>query len=216
MVYFPELSLLLPFLAACWVLQTSPGPDMVLVVGKGISFGRREALLCVLGIFLAVFVQAPLVAFGAAAVVAQSQLAYSVLKGIGAAYLIYLAINNLRSFMQVAKGRTVSKLQDRGNSIRDGFITNMTNPKVILFMLAFVPQFTDPMHEAIYVQLLVLIFIMKTNGLVVNGLVAIAAGSVRSWLSDRASEAKWQNLLIAFTFLVIAGWFILDIVRTSM
>jgi len=187
---------------------------MVLIVGKGVAFGRKEALLSVFGIFLAVFIQAPLVAFGAATLVGQSEVAYSLLRGAGAAYLVYLALNNIRSFFKAAKGKEIGADNlSNETSIKDGLITNLTNPKVLLFMLAFVPQFTSPDKGAVAVQILVLIFIMKTNGLVVNGLVGIAAGTIRNWLLTATGFAKWQNLFIACIFLFIAGWFVFDITK---
>ncbi len=188
---------------------------MVLVVGKGVAFGRKEALLSVFGIFLAVFIQAPLVAFGAAALVSQSEMAYSLLRGIGAAYLVYLALNNIRSFFNTVRGKEIDADNlSSETSIKDGLVTNLTNPKVLLFMLAFVPQFTSPDKGVVAIQILVLIFLMKTNGLVVNGLIGITAGAVRNWLLTATGFARWQTLFIACIFLFIAGWFVFDIIKT--
>lgn len=190
----PEPSTLLAFLAAVLAMQVLPGPDIALLVGRGVGQGRRVALWTAVGMTVgAGAVQLPLLALGVASLVRSSPLAYELLRWLGAAYLVWLGVRLLRgagrSAAAVSTQRRVSALA----AAREGMISNLTNPKVAAFMLAFLPQFVDPAHGAVAVQLLVLGAVQKLSGMCVLGTVALVSGTLGGWLARRPGLIAWQE-----------------------
>ncbi|WP_281406165.1 LysE family translocator [Methylorubrum extorquens] len=171
-------------------LQATPGPDMLLVIGRGVGQGRRAALLTAAGAtVLAALVQLPLLILSAASLVHASPTAFALLRWAGAAYLVWLGLK-----LVVRRGRRMAATATRPVSdraaLRDGMVTNLTNPKALAFMLAFLPQFVDPANGwPVAVQLLILGSMQKLSGFVVLALVALGAGSIvvccrRQWLEQ--------------------------------
>ena len=199
----PEISVLIAFLTAVVAIQISPGPDMMMVIARGVGQGRRVALTCVAGISAAALVQIPALALGVATIFERSELAYTVLKNIGAVYLIYLGV---RFLLSSAKPRELA--EDAIGSARaaffQGFWGNLANPKSLVFLLAFLPQFVDPARGNVALQLLVLGIIHKSVGLLVDGSVAILAGSSGNWLKKHPGFAQWQERLVG-TILIGLG-----------
>lgn len=199
----PELSILIPFLVAVVAIQLSPGPDMMMVIARGIGQGRKIALTCVAGISAAALIQVPALAFGVATIFERSEIAYAVLKNIGAAYLVYLGI---RFFLNSSK--PLDSVKDSVTSARaaffQGFWGNLANPKSLVFLLAFLPQFVDPGRGNVAMQLFVLGIIHKSIGLIVDGSVAILSGSSGNWLRKNPSFIKWQEKLVG-TILIGLG-----------
>ncbi|MBW9056247.1 LysE family translocator [Rhizobium mesosinicum] len=197
-------STLIPFFLALLALQLSPGPDMLLVIGRGIGQGRRVAFLTAVGGTLAAgLIQLPLLALGVASIIQSSPLAFAILRWVGAAYLIWLGFKLLLK----TRGRldpTVERNPVSGwTALREGMISNLTNPKVLVFMLAFLPQFVDP-HNGwpVAAQLLILGGMQKLSGFIVLALVAFGAGGLGNWLSRRPHLLVWQK---RFTGLVMLG-----------
>lgn len=201
---FPELGSFLAFLGACWVLQTSPGPDMMVVINNSVSRGIPEGLLTVLGIFMGIAVQGPLLALGTLSLIAAYDGAFDLLRGAGATYLGYLAYRNFRTALSSRRADAAPVAQTRSNPVFEGFVTNLSNPKVLLFLFAFIPQFTVPDKGQLGIQLLLLLTILKLNGLLVNGSVAVIAGSVGSKIVLKNSKLHWGALLSGIVFLLIA------------
>ena len=190
-----ELPVLIAFLTAVIAIQLSPGPDMMLVIARGIGQGRRIALTCVAGISAAALVQIPALALGVATVFERSDTAYALLKNAGAVYLIYLGIRFLRSASKPA-GAVSSSLTSARAAFFQGFWGNLANPKSLVFLLAFLPQFVDPAKGNVATQLLVLGLIHKSIGLLVDGSVAILSGSSGNWLKKNPGFVKWQERLV--------------------
>lgn len=176
----------LTFFTASLLLGVAPGPDNIFVLTQSTLHGRAAGLAVMLGLCTGLVGHSLAVAFGAAAVFQSSPVAFSVLKFCGAGYLLYLA---WRAF--TARGGTLSGGLEcgpgRGELYRRGIIMNITNPKVSVFFLAFLPQFADPTRGPVAMQILLLggLFIIAT--ILVFGGIALAAGSLRTWLlrSDR-------------------------------
>jgi threonine/homoserine/homoserine lactone efflux protein len=199
----PELSTYLAFLAAVLIMQVTPGPDMALVIGRGVGQGRRVAFCTVLGFMAAGLIQVPLLVLGIASLLYTHPLAFGLMRWFGAAYLIWLGLKLLWS---VQHGSGLGQFGSGGRTslgtVREGLINNLTNPKPLLFMFAFLPQFVSPNTGSVALQLLVLGLTQKASGLVVQGSVALASGAVGAWLARRPGFLAWQK---RFTGLVMVG-----------
>lgn len=192
----PELTTYLAFLAAVLAYQLSgPGPDMLLVMSRGVGQGWRVALSTALGCVAAGVIQIPLLALGLASLVASSPVAYEMLRWAGAGYLIYLGIRLLLSRRKIASVQKTPATSHGGwgSAFRQGMVCNLTNPTVLTFMLAILPQFVDPSSGPAFIQLLVLGATMKGTGLLTLGSVALASGAVGHWLSRHSGFMVWQE-----------------------
>jgi threonine/homoserine/homoserine lactone efflux protein len=193
----PDLATYLAFLAAVLAYQLSgPGPDMLLVMSRGVGQGWSVALSTALGCVAAGVIQIPLLALGLASLVASSPVAYEILRWAGAGYLIYLGISLFLSRRNAASvANLVGPTPDVawGVAFRQGMICNLTNPTTLTFMLAILPQFVDPSSGPAGVQLLVLGATMKGTGLLTLGSVALASGAVGGWLARHSGFLVWQE-----------------------
>jgi threonine/homoserine/homoserine lactone efflux protein len=172
------------------------GPDMLLVISRGVARGRRVAVATALGCVAAGIVQVPLLALGLASLFTSSVVAYEVLRWLGAAYLVYLGLSLLLA--RCGKERP-SAAQPSDTAPWAGFwqgmITNLTNPATLVFMLAVLPQFAHPSAGSVTLQLLVLGATMKGTGVVVLGSVALLSGTAGGWLARRPGFLVWQERL---------------------
>lgn len=178
----PDLHSLTLFVLAGLALNVTPGPDMLYVAARGASEGRAAGIASALGIGAGTLVHIALVAGGLAAVLTAVPVAYTAIRIAGALYLIYLGVRALLSRQAAAVGA----LQPASLWVifRQGVITNVLNPKVALFFLAFLPQFVDPSRGSTALQVVLLGLLFDTTGTIVNLLVALfssrAAGRLRS------------------------------------
>ncbi len=196
----PDLPQLLLFIAAGWLLNLTPGPDVLYIVSNALRSGARAGIVAALGIVSGCFVHVFAAAIGVSALLATSATAFTVLKWIGAAYLLWMGVRMLFSKAQplVIQAPGPAPEVDLWRVFRRGFLTNVLNPKVALFFLAFVPQFIAPdaTNKALVFLLLGLIF--NLNSLPINfGYAWLAAWFARRvdavqrgmrWL-DRAAGA---------------------------
>jgi threonine/homoserine/homoserine lactone efflux protein len=172
------------FLAAGLALNLTPGPDMLYVAARGASEGRSAGVVSALGIGAGTLVHVTLVAAGLAALLAAVPIAYSVLRLAGAAYLVYLGVRALRGGSHASVASLVPA--SLGVIFRQGVITNVLNPKVALFFLAFLPQFIDPSRGNPALQVVALGLLFDVNGTLVNLAVALAS----SRLADRLRRTE--------------------------
>src|SRR3954470_11486662 len=144
----PDFQHLLLFIGAGWLLNLTPGPDVLYIVTNSLRAGARAGVVAGLGITTGCFVHVFAAALGVGALLATSALAFTVLKWMGAAYLVWVGIKLLRAQPQEAQDLQALALNAAPASLRQvylgGFWTNVLNPKVALFFLAFVPQFITP------------------------------------------------------------------------
>jgi threonine/homoserine/homoserine lactone efflux protein len=198
----PTLATLVTFLSAVLVLALTPGPDMMLLIGRGVGQGSRIALCTALGFTLAGIVQLPLLALGVASILQTSPVAFAVLRYAGAAYLAWRGLQLLfRRSLPAAIG--TSTRITAAVAVRDGVIASLTNPKGLAFLLAFLPQFVDPARGSVTLQLLILGGAMKLAALLVEGSVALASGRVGSWLAARPRFLAWQERLTGCVMLAL-------------
>jgi threonine/homoserine/homoserine lactone efflux protein len=204
----PTLETFLLFAIADLALKISPGPDMALTLSRGMTQGFRAAWVSVLGTISAGFVQIPIVVLGLAALFAQSQLLFSIAKTAGALYLVYLGVRALlRSRQGQFPDAQPSAAHDRDIFLQ-GFITNLFNPKVLLFMVAFLPQFTDPARGAVWIQLTVLATYQKASGLLLGALFGYAASRIRRWVLKNPWFVSAQEGVLGVLMIGIGGWII--------
>lgn len=175
------LNSLLMFMAAGIALNVTPGPDMLYVAARSTSEGRSAGIVSALGIATGTLFHITAVALGLSALLAAVPVAYAAVRIGGAIYLVYLGV---RAFASVSVNRTREvQRAPLATIFRQGVLTNVFNPKVALFFLAFLPQFVDPIRGNPAAQIVVLGLIFDTSGTIVNVVVALgvsgAAGRMR-------------------------------------
>jgi threonine/homoserine/homoserine lactone efflux protein len=177
---------------ATLALNLAPGPDMTYVAARSIGQGRRAGIVSALGIGAGCFFHIAAAAFGLAVLLETVPAAYAVVRVVGATYLIYLGIGLLR---RAASTSLVTHLREGSDWVifRQGVVTNILNPKVALFFLAFLPQFVDPSRGPAFAQILALGLLFDASGTLVNVAVAWAASSARTLLTTPASRAWMQR-----------------------
>jgi len=172
------------FAALTFLMVVVPGPSVLFTISRALTVGRRDALLTVCGNAAGVYLQVVAVAFGLGAIVAESATVFTIVKLVGAAYLVYLGVQALRhrrsltfdATVRTAPGRTLKVL-------RDGFIVGLANPKSIVFLAAILPQFVDPALGAVPGQILILGIALPVIALVSDSVWALVAGGARDWFA---------------------------------
>ena len=189
------------FLLASWALNIAPGPDMLYVLARSANQGRRAGLVSALGIAGGTIIQTTLVALGLAGILAAVPLAYDVVKFVGAGYLIYLGIRALLSRQSKLETPQIEQQTALWRIFAQGVVTNVLNPKVALFFLAFLPQFTSPAYGSVPLQIVILGMLFNASGTLVNIIVALLAGSLGSWLKSHARASRVLNWLTGGIFI---------------
>lgn len=195
---------LLTFILASTLLSFAPGPDNIFVLMQSALHGRKAGFLITLGLCTGLLVHTTLVALGVAALIMVSATAFLVLKLIGASYLVYLAIMAWRASASVVSTEKVRPLSYRQYYLR-GILMNLSNPKVAIFFLAFLPQFARPEAGTVTVQLLVLGGLFIVVALVVFGLIAALAGWLAGPLGRSSRAQVLLNRLAALVFFGLAA-----------
>ncbi|MFW2587902.1 LysE family translocator [Sagittula sp. SSi028] len=187
--------MLLAFLPAGLALNITPGPDMLFCMAQGLRGGARCGWAASAGVSAGGIVHVVLAGLGLGALVAALPGAFDVIRWAGAAYLAWIAVRTLRTPLA---GVDAPPLGAR-DAARQGFVVNLTNPKFILFVLAFVPQFVDP-SRAVLPQFLIFGSMMALGGLVVNGLVGQFAGRLRAHLQGGTRTERGLRYFCATLF----------------
>ncbi len=177
-----ETQTLAGFVLAWFVLVIVPGPSVLFVISRGVALGRRAAVLTVLGNELGMLVQVLLVAAGVGSLVQRSIVAFEVLRLAGAAYIVFLGVQAIRHRRALSTVLDVTATRASRHIVREGFIVGVTNPKVIVFFTAVLPQFVDPDGAAVPVQMAALGLISITVAFVCDSAWGVLAGTARSWL----------------------------------
>ncbi|MFH0998243.1 MAG: LysE family translocator [Pseudomonadota bacterium] len=194
---------LLPFFAASVLLAVAPGPDNIFVLTQSALRGKSAGLAVMLGLCTGLIVHSIAVALGVAVIFQTSAVAFSALKFLGAGYLMYLA---WQAFRASATTFQAERSPEAGlwKLYRRGIIMNITNPKVSIFFLAFLPQFADPSRGPISLQLLLLgcVFIIAT--ILVFGGIALLAGTLGRWLNRSTRAQNIMNRVTGTVFVCLA------------
>lgn len=193
-------STFLLFMTGAVALNLTPGPDMAFVLAQAAARGPRAGLLAASGIGAGSLVHMSLAALGLAALFAAVPLAFDIVRWVGAAYLIVIAVGMVRHpFVPTGHGQTNSVA-----TFRQGLVTNVLNPKVALFFIAFLPQFV--VHGAVPdgVQILILGLAFNVSGTLVNCAVALSGGKLAAHMRTRPRIGAWIGRLSASVIVALA------------
>ncbi len=196
----PDLTSWGLFVVVSTVLLLTPGPAVLYIVARSVEQGRAAGLVSVLGIHLGTIVHITAAAIGLSAVVVSSALAFSVVKYLGAAYLIWIGI---RTFIAKDCDPEASALPavPLRRVFRDGFVVNLFNPKTAIFFLAFLPQFVDPARGALSLQILVLGLTFMGLGIMSDGMFALAAGAAGDFIRRNRRFLRFQRWFAGTSFI---------------
>ena len=176
------------FVPVALALNLTPGADMMFCLGQGLRSGPRAAIAASAGITLGGMVQVALAGLGLGALAAALPWAFDVIRWVGVAYLLYLAVQAWRSSRTAAReGQGMSVIRAFGT----GFVVNLTNPKVILFVLAFVPQFVVPEAGSVLVQFLIFGAVLGVGGFIINGAVGVFASGIGRRMARGGRALGW-------------------------
>ena len=197
----PEV--LITFLSVSVLLALAPGPDNIFVLTQSALAGKYAGLAVTLGLCTGLIVHTSAVAFGVAVIFQTSALAFTALKFVGAAYLLYLA---WLSFAADAEDISAKKNESRSYSrlYRRGIIMNVTNPKVSIFFLAFLPQFADPQRGSLVLQIMLLGGVFAISTILVFGSIAMFAASLGSWIGKSDKTQLIMNRIAGTVFVALA------------
>jgi threonine/homoserine/homoserine lactone efflux protein len=197
------IEVIFTFFTASLLLALVPGPDNIFVLTQAALHGRMSGMTVTLGLCTGLIVQTLAVALGVAVIFQASAIAFTALKLFGAGYLLYLAWQLFRVSPTRIETARVTRLSYKKLYIR-GIIMNVTNPKVSIFFLAFLPQFTDPTRGSVALQTVLLGLIFIFSALLIFGGISLIAGSLGEWLNRSARVQKGMNWLTGIVFIGLA------------
>ncbi|MEU4246532.1 LysE family translocator [Amycolatopsis sp. NPDC026612] len=175
--------LLLAFLATTAIAMVMPGPDLLFILGCGMRGGPKAGLLATAGVATSEAIHVAVAAAGLAALFAAVPVAFTVVRIAGAAYLVYLGAQAIRN-----RKPLVERKSDR--AYLSGLLTNLLNPKMVTFTIAFLPQFIDPAKDHVWLQFAVLGAIMIVFEFLVDGTVGVLAGRVGGWVRRKKNQRR--------------------------
>lgn len=195
---------ILTFFSAAILLALAPGPDNIFVLTQSTLRGRWAGMVVTLGLCTGLIFHSSAVALGVAAIFQTSVTAFSLLKLVGAGYLVYLAVQAFRASAQSFIGSDTEEVISSRRLYGRGIIMNITNPKVSIFFLAFLPQFVTPDRGSVPLQILMLgaLFIVAT--LLIFGIISLVAGYLGERLNQSSSAQKILNRVAGTVFLGLA------------
>lgn len=210
----PTLTTLLAFSGATLILVLLPGPNLLFILGAGISGGRRTALAAAVGVEVGTLVHVLAAALGISALLQSSAAAFSTVKYLGVAYLVLLGIKALRAKPGEANEQAAEP-QSTLTAMRRGALVNILNPKVSLFFLAFLPQFIDPGRGSAAQQILILGLAFFGIALAIDLVYAACSGSLGRWLKKRPTLVRRQERIAGSIYLVLGALAATQGTRTS-
>ena len=183
----PGTASLLGFVAAALVVLLIPGPGVLYIVARSLSQGQRAGLASVLGLSVGALVHVTAATMGLSAILLTSATAFSVVKALGAGYLIYLGIRTLLARhspggVDACDSRSLHRL------FTDGVVVSVFNPKMAVFFLAFLPQFVEPLRGPVPQQVLLLGLLYVALALFTDSAYAFLAGRLRGWLGSQVIQ----------------------------
>ncbi len=194
---------LLGFLLAAVVLTATPGPDNLMVLGIGMSRGRRAGVAFGLGCALGCLSHTLLAVVGVSALVAASPMAFTLLKWVGGGYLVWLGVQALRHAGEVRVGPSAASETSLRTLFFKGLVANAVNPKVVLFFLSFLPQFVVASQGPVSWQLGLLGVVFTVQAAVLFALLGWFSGSVGAWLNRRPGVGRWLDRVAGTVFVAL-------------
>ena len=198
-----QLSVWLTFFLACWAISISPGPGAIAAMSSGLNLGFRRGYFTTFGLIMGIWTQILFVVVGLGALIAASSAAFTVLKVLGAAYLVWLGISHWRASDRPLVAATADgAVRTRRELVLRGWMINAVNPKGTVFLLAVVPQFLDLSRPLVPQYLVIAASLSFTDLVVMAGYAALAARVLRSL--NEAHHVRWMNRTFGGLF-VLAG-----------
>jgi len=177
------------FIGVSWALIISPGPDMIYVITRGMAHGRRAGILSAIGVVCGILVHTTAAAFGLTLILQTSAFAFLVVKFSGAAYLLYLGIKAWRDKSTLTL-QISAPMAKPGMLFWQGVLSNVLNPKIAIFFLAFLPQFVDKGSAHVAWQMVILGITFACFGLCFLLVVGYFSGAIGRWLTYRPKYAQ--------------------------
>lgn len=202
--YMLTLDIALSFFGIAVLLALSPGPDNLFVLMQSAMWGRSSGMAVVLGLCTGLIFHTAAVAVGLAAVLAASSSAFTIVKLLGAAYLLYLAWGAFRAPAMGPNTQHAAPRLSKMALYRRGIIMNVTNPKVSLFFLAFLPQFTSALRGSVAVQIISLGALFMLAALLTFSAIALFSGLIGERIQRSARAQNWLNRLAGAVFVGLA------------
>lgn len=196
-------TLLTSFVLTIAVIVVIPGPSVVFILGRALAVGRPAALAAAAGNTAGLTAQGVLAAFGFGAVITRSPIVYTTVKIAGAAYLLHMGVHMMRHRQLIALDAPADESDTRRHDVRAGFVVGVTNPKILLFFAAVLPQFVDPARGHVPLQMLVLLGAFFLISLASDTSWGLAGSSIRSWTAAAPRRIEW---LMAASGLCIIGF----------
>lgn len=197
MFSLPSLSI---FLLAALILLLTPGPAVLYIVARSLDQGRLAGFVSVLSIEVGNFVHVLAATLGLSAILVSSALAFSIVKYLGAAYLIYLGVRRILAREPTHQKTNFQRLS-LGRIFRQGVLVAILNPKTALFFFAFLPQFVDPSKSSFTVQLLTLGCLFVLMAIVTDSLYALLAGTLGQWLKGTRSFLRVERYVVGTVYI---------------
>lgn len=191
-------------------MALTPGPNMIYLVSRSVTQGRRAGLISLLGVACGFFVYLVAATAGVATIFALVPAVYTALKLAGAAYLLWLAFQVVRPGGKSVFAPKALPVDRPGKLFTMGLVTNLLNPKIAIMYVSLLPQFIDPARGGIAAQSFTLGLVQVAIGITVNGLVALSAGSISRFLGDRPGWLRAQRYVMGAALSVMAVRIVAD------
>jgi threonine/homoserine/homoserine lactone efflux protein len=190
------------FVGVAWALIIAPGPDMLYVISRGMAHGPRVGILSALGVICGILVHTTAAAFGLTLILQSSAFAFPVVKYVGAAYLTYLGIKAWRD-KSAFRLQTLTSVVSSRAVFWQGVLSNVLNPKIAVFFLAFLPQFVDKNSSQVTLQMVILGLTFAFFGLCFLLVVGYSSGAIGGWLTRRPYYARFLKRLAGGILMVL-------------
>jgi threonine/homoserine/homoserine lactone efflux protein len=201
-VVTPSLETTALFAVAALTLLLIPGPAVMYITALGIREGRTPALAGAIGVGVGNFVHVIAATLGLSALLVSSALAFTAVKYVGAAYLVYLGVQALRHRGESEAAWTSTRTSSR-REFRRGVMVNVLNPKVAIFFLAFVPQFIDPERGSVAAQVFMLGSMFVVLGIITDSIYAVSAGALGVWLRGRRTVRERIHVASGLVYIAL-------------
>ncbi len=197
------LEVLTLFFTTAVLLALTPGPDNIFVLSQSLAYGQKSGVMVTLGLCSGLLGHTAMVALGVAALLAASPALFRLIQWLGVAYLLYLAWQSWFAVVSDANAARQPKLTPVRLYLR-GVVMNLTNPKVGLFFIAFLPQFVNESYGPVTSQIILLGFLFIVSTLLVFGGIALLAGFYSEKLTHSVSRRVLMNRLVSVVFILLA------------
>lgn len=184
------------FVGISWALILAPGPDMLYVITRGVTQGRKAGVLSAVGVICGILIHTSAAAFGLTLILQTSAIAFLIVKYLGAIYLVYLGIKAWREKSTFSVQTSSSSLSFR-KIFWQGVLSNVLNPKISIFFLAFLPQFVDKGGSHVTMQMVILGLTFACFGLCFLLVVGYSSGAIGSWLTRRPQFGQFLQRFAA-------------------